>query len=104
MDLVLGGWQLTGIHSVQTGLALTATLGGASVLNIGGERRARPNLVGNPELPESERTVDPLVQHRRVRGVRSRASGVRQRRRGHQLRGPGLVNFDFTLAKNFNLS
>jgi len=57
LDFVLGGWQLTGIHVVQSGLALTATLGGSTVLNLGGERRARPNLVGNPELPEDQRTV-----------------------------------------------
>ncbi len=58
VDLLLGGWQVTGIHPFQTGLGLTATLGGASVLNIGGERRARPNLIGDPVLPESERTLE----------------------------------------------
>lgn len=101
-DFLLGGWQLTGIHSLQSGLALTATLGGASVLNIGGERRARPNLVGDPELPSSERTVDrwfntdafaafdPAPQAFGNAGV-----GI--------MRGPGAVNFDFTLAKNFSL-
>ena len=57
MDLAFGGWQVTGIHVLQSGLALTATLGGANVVNLGGERRARPNLVGDPELPESERTL-----------------------------------------------
>ena len=57
MEFLLGGWQLTGIHVAQSGLALTATLGGSTVLNIGGERRARPNLVGDPVLPESERTL-----------------------------------------------
>ena len=57
MDLAFGGWQVTGIHVLQSGLALTAKLGGSTVLNLGGERRARPNLVGDPELPESERTL-----------------------------------------------
>src|SRR5262245_58774700 len=57
MDLAFGGWQVTGINVLQSGLALTATLGGANVVNLGGERRARPNLVGDPELPESERTL-----------------------------------------------
>src|SRR5215204_4807295 len=50
MELALGGWQVTGIHALQSGLALTATLSGANVVNLGGERRARPNLVGDPEL------------------------------------------------------
>jgi hypothetical protein len=101
-NFVLGGWQLTGIHVLQTGLALTATLGGASVLNIGGERRARPNLVSDPELPASERTTQrwfntdafaafsPVPQAFGNAGV-----GI--------MRGPGYANFDFTLAKDFRL-
>jgi Carboxypeptidase regulatory-like domain/TonB dependent receptor len=101
-DFVFGGWQLTGIHVVQSGLALTATLGGASVLNIGGERRARPNLVGDPELSSSQRTIDrwfntdafaafnPAPQAFGTAGV-----GI--------MRGPGYANFDFTLAKDFRL-
>ena len=100
MDLAFGGWQVTGIHVLQSGLALTATLGGSTVLNLGGERRARPNLVGNPELPESERTLarwfntdafaafSPAPQAFGNAGV-----GI--------MRGPGVANFDFTLAKNF---
>ena len=103
MDLAFGGWQVTGIHVLQSGLALTATLGGATVVNLGGERRARPNLVGNPELPESERTVarwfntdafaafSPAPQAFGNAGI-----GI--------MRGPGVVNFDFTLAKNFTLA
>jgi hypothetical protein len=103
MDFLLGGWQVNGIHVVQSGLALTATLAGSTVLNIGGERRARPNLVGNPELPESERTLarwfntdafaafSPAPQAFGNAGI-----GI--------MRGPGMVNFDFTLAKNFRVS
>ncbi len=103
LDLMLGGWQVTGIHALQSGLGLTATLGGSSVLNIGGERRARPNLVGDPVLPESERTLarwfntsafaafNPAPQAFGSAGV-----GI--------MRGPGSVNFDFTFAKNFNVT
>lgn len=103
MEFLLGGWQVSGIHVVQTGLALTATLGGSTVLNIGGERRARPNLVGNPVLPESERTLarwfntdafaafSPAPQAFGNAGV-----GI--------MRGPGMANFDFTLAKNFRVN
>jgi hypothetical protein len=102
-DLLLGGWQLSGIHVLQSGLALTATLGGSSVLNIGGERRARPNLAGDPELPSSERTItrwfntdafrafDPAPQAFGSAGV-----GI--------MRAPGYSNFDFTLAKNVHVT
>jgi hypothetical protein len=102
VDFALGGWQVTGIHVLQSGLALTATLGGSTVLSLGGERRARPTVVGNPELPESERTLSrwfntdafalfsPAPQAFGNAGV-----GI--------MRGPGLANFDFTLAKQFSI-
>jgi hypothetical protein len=102
-DLLLGGWQVTGIHTLQSGLGLTATLGGSTVLNIGGERRTRPNLIGNPVLSDSQRTLDrwfntdafaafnPAPQAFGTAGV-----GI--------MRGPGYVNFDFTLAKSFHLT
>jgi hypothetical protein len=73
------------------------------VLNLGGERRARPNVVGNPVLSASQRTLrrwfntdafavfNPAPQAFGNEGV-----GV--------MRGPGYVNFDFTLAKNFNVT
>jgi hypothetical protein len=85
------------------GSGLTPNLGGSTVLNLGGERRARPNVVGNPELPDSERTLarwfntdafaafSPAPQAFGNAGV-----GI--------MRGPGLANFDFTLAKNFPLT
>jgi hypothetical protein len=102
MNFVLGGWQLSGIHVVQTGLALTATLAGSSVLNLGGERRARPILVGDPILPESERT---LARWFNTDAFAAFSPG--QQAFGNAgigiMRGPGLANFDFTLAKNFPL-
>ena len=51
------------------------------MLNLGGERRARPNLVGDPELPESQRTVERWFNTDAFAGVQSGAAGVRQRRR-----------------------
>jgi hypothetical protein len=99
-DALLGGWQLTGIHAIQSGLGLTATLAGASVLNIGGERRARPDLVGDPVLPSSERTLNRwfntdafAVLSPAPRAFGDAGVGI--------MRGPGFATFDFTLAKNF---
>src|SRR5439155_19848414 len=98
----LGNWQVSGIHVVQGGLPLTAILGGNTVLNLGSDRVARPNLVGSPELPRSQRTVErwfntdaftvlsPAPQAFGNAGV-----GI--------MRGPGLANFDFLIAKKFNV-
>ena len=102
MDLAFGGWQVTGIHVLQSGLALTATLGGSTVLNLGGERRARPNLVGNPELPESERTLSRWFNTDAFAAFSPSPQAFGNAGVGI-MRGPGVANFDFTLAKNFPL-
>jgi hypothetical protein len=99
-EFVLGGWQLSGIHVLQSGLALTATLGGGSVLNIGGERRARPNLVGEPELPKSERTINRWFNTDAFAAFSPAPQAFGNAGVGI-MRGPGYANFDFTLAKNF---
>jgi DNA polymerase III delta prime subunit len=101
-DLLFGNWQLSGIHVVQSGLPLTATLSGSTVLNLGSDRISRPNLVSDPVLPRSQRTVErwfntdafttpgPAPQAFGNAGV-----GI--------MRGPGLVNLDFSIAKNIHL-
>ena len=102
-DFVLGGWQVTGIHVLQSGLALTATLGGASVLNLGGERRARPNLVGDPELPESERTIQRWFNTDAFSPAFSPSPQAFGNAGVGIMRGPGFANFDFTFAKDFRV-
>jgi hypothetical protein len=103
LNHILGGWQISGIHVFQSGLPLTPDLTGPTVLNLGAERIARPNLVGNPELPSSQRTVDrwfntaafviptPVPQAFGNSGV-----GV--------VRGPGMQSFDFSVAKKIAVS
>ena len=61
-----------------------------------------PNLVGNPELPESERTLarwfntDAFAAFSpSPRAFGNSGVGI--------MRGPGTANFDFTLAKNFRM-
>jgi hypothetical protein len=103
-DLLLGGWQVTGIHALQSGLGLTATLGGGSVLNIGGERRARPNLVGDPELPESQRTLQRWFNTDAFQPAFTPSPQAFGSAGVGIMRGPGSINFDFTVAKNFHLT
>ena len=103
VDLLFGGWQVTGIHALQGGLGLTATLGGSSVLNIGGERRARPNLVGNPVLPNDQQTVARWFNTSAFAAFSPGPQAFGNAGVGI-MRGPGVINFDFTLAKNFRLT
>jgi len=102
-DLFLGGWQLSGIHVLQGGLGLTATLAGSTVLNIGGERRARPNVVGNPILSDSARTLQRWFNTDAFAAFNPSPQAFGNAGVGI-IRGPGYRNFDFTLAKDFHVN
>jgi carboxypeptidase family protein len=100
-NLLFGGWNVTGIHTFQSGLALTAVQTGGNVLNLGTERRGRPNLVGDPEGPQ---TVDKWFNTAAFTPTDPMKGNVFGSEGVGVFRGPGLVNFDFTLAKNFNVT
>ncbi|HET9218991.1 MAG TPA: TonB-dependent receptor, partial [Terriglobia bacterium] len=102
VNLLLGDWQVSGIHVFQGGLPLTAILSGNTVLNLGSDRVARPNLVGDPELPGSERTVERwfntdafAVLNPAPQAFGNAGVGI--------MRGPGLASFDFSIAKNIHM-
>jgi hypothetical protein len=102
LDLLLGNWQVSGIQVLQSGLPLTVTLGGPTVLNLGSDRVGRPDLIGDPELPGSQRTVERWFNTDAftIPGPPPQAfgnSGV------GVVRGPGLAKFDFSLAKKIAL-
>ncbi len=100
-DLLFGGWNITGIHTFQSGLGLTAVQTGGAALNLGTERRGRPNLIGDPKGPKTidqwfnKAAFTPLDP---AKGIVFGSEGV------GVMRGPGLINFDFTFAKNFNIT
>ena len=105
-DLLLGGWQVNGIHSYQSGLGLTATIAGATMLGLGGERRSRTNRIAGQEaqLPSSEQTVERWFNT----GAFARAFSPSPQAFGNSgvgiMRGPGFASVDFTLAKNISVT
>ncbi len=106
MDLALGGWEFSPIFTAQGGLPLT--INSAQIVNIGGERRFRPDRIANGALPDNQRTVDKWFDTSAF-VVLSNTPGavgfVPNRIMGNSgvgiLRGPGFVNLDFNLAKDF---
>jgi hypothetical protein len=100
-DLLLGGWNVTGIHTFQSGLGLTAIQTGDGVLDLGGERRGRPNLIGDPEGPK---TIDNWFNTAAFLRTIPRSGVVFGNSGVGVMRGPGLVNFDFTFSKNFSVT
>jgi len=98
---ILGGWKLNGIFTAQTGLPHTPTLQ-SSVSNAGG---SRPDILGNPKLdnPTRERWFNTSFNEPgAVWGIPEQFTFGDAGR--NILRGPGRVNLDFSVFKDFRIS
>ncbi len=89
----LGGWQLNGITTLQTGLPLTLALTSTELtnLNMGGERARRPDVTG-PLVPSGFlQNIDHWFDTSKLAAPNSPIgnSGV------GVVRGPGTANWDF---------
>jgi hypothetical protein len=92
---LLGGWQLGAILSMQSGPWIS-TLFTPDLAQAGGTYRG--NLVGNPNLPKSER--DSMVWFNRAAFVAGAPGEFGNVGRG-VLEAPGYKNVDFLASKNF---
>ena len=106
---LLADWEFSPIFTWQGGLGLTVTQ--SQVLNIGGERRSRPHRIANGALPDSQRSVDQWFDTNafvQLLNDPARPGFVPNQAFGNSgvgiLRGPGLVNLDFNLAKTFAIT
>ena len=104
---VLGGWQINGITTAQTGSPFTPVYSGAdTAINAGPGGSVRPNVIGNP-YGGTDPSGAPFHQSRTewfnpaayTAPVNSYGDAGR-----NSLTGPGFVNFDFSLFKSFRLT
>jgi len=95
---ILGGWQVNGIATLQSGLPFTPVLAAATT-NTG--TGSRPDRIGNGALPRSERT---LIRFFDTSAFTTPAQFTYGNAGRDILIGPGFVNFDFSLFKNFRLT
>jgi hypothetical protein len=94
-EYALGGWQANGINTFQTGLPFTPTAN-TSPLNTG--TGSRPDRIGDGTL--SNRTVDRWFDTAAFATPAQFTYGNSGR---NILYGPGRVNFDFSLFKEFRI-
>lgn len=102
---VLGGWQLSGITNIQTGLPFTATYSGydpagIGFLNASSPAGGRPYLYGNPNAnaPHTQqRYFDTSVFQNAAPTLAAAVAGNSGR---GVINGPGTTRFDVTLSKN----
>lgn len=96
---LIGGWQLNGIGTYQSGFPITIRRAG-DPLGVGTDGAARPDMVCNPNLPRSERTLqryfntDCFVAPADRFGDAGRSTVI----------GPSTQLWDVALFKNFEIN
>ena len=106
VDGFLGGWQINSITAAQTGQPWTPRLADSSYLNAGPSGIVRPYLVGDPNLPSGQQTVDHWYNVAAFAkpgdaGTPNYTFGTLGR---NTMRGPRYFNLDFSLFKSFSFT
>src|SRR6266850_5957026 len=104
---VLGGWQISGITTLQTGTPFTVITGGpdSSGFNSGqgasaGTNSDRPDVTRSGPLPQDNHNPDAAFDTTYFKVAPPGRAGTSGRNAYY---GPGLQNYDFAAAKNFPL-
>jgi hypothetical protein len=97
-DVVLGGWSLGGVLTLQSGPPFTVTTQVNTVFSAAGALRA--DVLRNPNLPTSERT---LARWFDTSAFAQPAPATFGNQGVNLLRADGLTNFDLSLLKSFSL-
>jgi hypothetical protein len=96
----LGGWQLNGIYSFRSGLMNTICLDHDVAGLAGSDICERPDVVANPNLDRSQRTVTEFFD---TAAFQLQAPGTFGNSGRNNVRGPGINNFDLSVFKDFVL-
>jgi hypothetical protein len=95
VDGVLGGWQASAIFTAESGTPFTAVMG---TQNLTGAPSGNwyPNIVGNPYLS------NPTIQEWFNTAAFTQPAAFTFGNEGRNiLRGPNLIDVDFSMGKNF---
>ncbi|MBI3210324.1 MAG: TonB-dependent receptor [Candidatus Solibacter usitatus] len=110
VNWILGGWQLSGIVTTQTGSPFGVTIvnGPRDILGDTADgTNLRPDRVGSMDLPAGQKGT-PAVGQRGIQWFNTAAFAVPARfTHGNAARtlalGPGMINFDTGVLKNFKI-
>jgi hypothetical protein len=102
LDAVIGGWQIGGIFTHQTGAVGTVLLGRDNAgISAAGGNFDRPNTTGTSPYPRgSARTLSAWVNPAAYVSAAQGSFGNEQR---GSFTGPGLTNLDASLHKQFQM-
>ena len=96
---LIGGWQLSSIVTLQSGdqVLITQPTNTAQTFS----RQFRPNLIGNPILPEGERTLLRWFNTAAFAAPAPLTYGTSSKT--PNIQGPGLATVDLSLIRSFKL-
>jgi hypothetical protein len=100
MRYALGGWQINGITTLQTGMPVNVVLSG-DVANNGITGVQRPNVVGKPS---ADCNASHLVNCITSAAFATPAAYTFGNASRNIVTGPGLVDFDFSVFKEFPIT
>lgn len=101
-DSLVGGWRIAAINTVTSGQPVNLTYGPASAFSVSGAPNYRPNISGDPVVPEGQRTVQRWLNPDTVSiptDVRFPFGNVGR----NTVRGPDFFTLDLALHKQFAL-
>jgi hypothetical protein len=109
VDAILGGWRVVGINTMTSGLPVNLTYDASSAFQVGSSLTYRPNVFGDPRMPEGQRTperwlnnsTDPATATVLVPTDRSQPFGNVGR---NTVRAPAFFQFDAGLHKDFRVT
>ena len=101
MKQALGGWQVSAILSIQSGLPFNVTTGQDT--NLDGTNNDRPNLISNPVQASGRSRNDQLAAWFNTASFVTPAAGQDGTAGRNILTGPGVKNLDLGLFRNFKL-
>ncbi len=99
LDLIAGGWELSGITSLTSGAPFTIRTGRDNSLT--GAGNDRPNLVGNPDLADGRSRGEQIIQYFNTSAFAQNAIGQFGNLGRNTMIGPRQANTDLSIMKNF---
>ena len=98
---VLGGWQTNGILMLRSGTPVNVTTG--NDVNLDGKTVDRPDLVGNPVREQNRSRAERIANYFNTAAFAAPLTGSVGTAGRNLFYGPGSINWDTTLMKNFTV-
>lgn len=102
LEGILGGWRLVGINTMTSGVPVNLTYSPSSTFSVSGGPAYRPNLTGDPLMPEDQRTIRNYLNPATVEIPTDRTQPFGNAPR-NAARGPRFAQFDLGLHKAIGL-